>query len=81
MGISLKKVYLPADGNGDDSLPGVFPFTRHIMANGYRGRLWTMRQYAGFATVEETNRRYKYLYQQGNTGFQCRLSSADSGRI
>src|SRR5512136_1126919 len=68
-GSIVNKVYLPADGKGDDSLPGIYPCTRHIMANGYRGRLWTMRQYAGFATVEETNRRYKYLYQQGSTGF------------
>jgi methylmalonyl-CoA mutase N-terminal domain/subunit len=68
-GAIVKKVYLNTDGKGDDSLPGEYPFTRHIMPNGYRGRLWTMRQYAGFATVEETNRRYKYLYKQGNTGF------------
>ena len=50
-------------------LPGEFPYTRHIMPTGYRGRLWTMRQYAGFATVDETNKRYKYLYEQGQTGF------------
>jgi methylmalonyl-CoA mutase, N-terminal domain len=68
-GLQVKKVYIPEDGVVDKSLPGEYPFTRHIMSNGYRGRLWTMRQYAGFATVEETNRRYKYLYQQGNTGF------------
>jgi len=69
-GIAVQRIYGPADvGKGDQSLPGEFPFTRHIMPTGYRGRLWTMRQYAGFATVEETNRRYKYLYQHGNTGF------------
>jgi methylmalonyl-CoA mutase N-terminal domain/subunit len=68
-GSSVNRVYLSSDGKGDESLPGEYPFTRHIMPNGYRGRLWTMRQYAGFATVEETNRRYKYLYKQGNTGF------------
>ena len=68
-GIPVKRVYGPEEGNADTSLPGEFPFTRHIMPNGYRGRLWTMRQYAGFATVEETNRRYKYLYKQGKTGF------------
>ncbi|MFC1926635.1 methylmalonyl-CoA mutase, partial [Chloroflexota bacterium] len=50
-------------------LPGEYPFTRHIMPTGYRGRLWTMRQYAGFGTVEETNKRYKYLYEHGQTGF------------
>ncbi len=71
-GTVVKRVYTPSDLEGfkpDTSLPGEYPFTRHIMPNGYRGRLWTMRQYSGFATVEETNRRYKYLYEQGNTGF------------
>ncbi|MBN1189628.1 MAG: methylmalonyl-CoA mutase [Dehalococcoidales bacterium] len=68
-GSLVKRVYLPSDGTSDISLPGEYPFTRHIMPNGYRGKLWTMRQYAGFATVEETNQRYKYLYSQGNTGF------------
>ena len=71
-GAVVKRVYSPTDLAGfkqDTSLPGEYPFTRHVMPTGYRGRLWTMRQYAGFATVEETNRRYKYLYQHGNTGF------------
>ncbi|MBI4186800.1 MAG: methylmalonyl-CoA mutase [Chloroflexi bacterium] len=71
-GTAVKRVYTTADleeFEKDDSLPGDYPFTRHIMPSGYRGRLWTMRQYAGFATVEETNRRYKYLFEQGNTGF------------
>ncbi len=71
-GTVVKRVYTPTDLEGfkqDTSLPGEYPFTRHIMPTGYRSRLWTMRQYAGFATVEETNRRYKYLYEQGNTGF------------
>jgi len=71
-GTVVKRVYTADDLNKtrqDTSLPGEYPFTRHIMPAGYRGRLWTMRQYAGFATVEETNRRYKYLYKQGNTGF------------
>ena len=49
--------------------PGSYPFTRHVQPTGYRGRLWTMRQYAGFGTVEETNQRYKYLFRQGTTGF------------
>jgi len=53
----------------DASLPGEYPFTRNIMSTGYRTRLWTMRQYSGYGTVEETNRRYKYLYKQGQTGF------------
>src|SRR5690242_1371497 len=48
--------------------PGAFPFTRGIRPNMYRGRLWTMRQYAGYATAEESNTRYKYLRSQGTTG-------------
>src|SRR5918992_1660984 len=48
--------------------PGQFPFTRGIRPNMYRGRLWTMRQYAGYATAEESNARYKYLLSQGTTG-------------
>jgi len=71
-GTIVNRVYTPADLEGlkeNISLPGEYPFTRHIMPTGYRGRLWTMRQYAGFGTVEETNERYKYLYKQGQTGF------------
>ena len=71
-GTVVKRVYTPDDLAGveqDNSSPGEYPFTRGLMPAGYRSRLWTMRQYAGFATVEETNRRYKYLYEQGNTGF------------
>ena len=71
-GIVVNRVYTSADLEGikeDIGLPGEYPFTRHIMPTGYRGRLWTMRQYAGFGTVEETNERYKYLYRQGQTGF------------
>lgn len=49
-------------------LPGEFPYTRGVQRNMYRGRLWTMRQYAGFATAEESNERYKYLLSQGQTG-------------
>lgn len=48
--------------------PGSYPFTRGIYKNMYRGRLWTMRQYAGFGTAEETNKRYRYLLEQGQTG-------------
>ncbi len=72
-GFVVNRVYTPADLAGfnqeDIGLPGEYPFTRHIMPSGYRSRLWTMRQYAGFGTVEETNERYKYLYEQGQTGF------------
>jgi len=68
-GIPLKPLYtrddLPARA---DELPGQFPYTRGIHPSGYRGRLWTMRQFSGFATAEETNRRYKYLLANGQTG-------------
>ena len=72
--IEVNEVYTHKDLldlDPEDSLgrPGEFPFTRGPYSNMYRGKLWTMRQYAGFATVEETNRHYKYLYQEGNTGF------------
>src|SRR5258708_1554250 len=49
-------------------LPGEFPYTRGIYTYMYRSRLWTMRQYAGFGTAEESNRRYRYLLSQGTTG-------------
>jgi len=52
----------------DLGFPGEFPFTRGVQPTMYRGRFWTMRQYAGFATPEETNKRYKYLLEQGQTG-------------
>lgn len=72
-GIVVNRVYTPADlkecKHDDIGVPGEYPYTRHIMPTGYRSKLWTMRQYAGFATVEETNKRYKYLYEQGQTGF------------
>jgi methylmalonyl-CoA mutase N-terminal domain/subunit len=72
-GTVVNRVYTPSDlgelRQEEIGLPGEYPFTRHIMPTGYRGRLWTMRQYAGFATVDETNKRYKYLYEQGQTGF------------
>lgn len=52
----------------DIGLPGEYPFTRGVQPTMYRGRLWTMRQYAGFATAEESNKRYKYLIEQGSMG-------------
>ncbi len=58
----------PLDYDKDLNSPGDFPFTRGIYSNMYRGRLWTMRQYAGYATAEESNARYKYLLAQGTTG-------------
>src|SRR6187399_2612084 len=50
------------------SLPGEFPYTRGIQSSGYRSRLWTMRQYAGYGSADETNRRFKYLLENGQTG-------------
>jgi methylmalonyl-CoA mutase N-terminal domain/subunit len=72
-GIELKDLYTPEDIRGLDhdrdlGRPGEFPFTRGVYPTMYRGRLWTMRQFAGFGTAEETNRRYRYLLAQGNTG-------------
>src|SRR5438876_5862213 len=58
----------PLQDNRDLGDPGEFPYTRGIQRNMYRGRLWTMRQYAGYATAEESNARYKYLLSQGTTG-------------
>lgn len=58
----------PLDYQNDLGAPGEFPFTRGIYPNMYRGRFWTMRQYAGYATAEESNARYKYLLAQGTTG-------------
>ncbi|MCJ7664255.1 MAG: methylmalonyl-CoA mutase family protein [Desulfobacterales bacterium] len=71
--IVLKRVYTPLDREGLDyvkasGLPGEYPFTRGVQPTMYRGKYWTMRQYAGFATAEETNQRYKYLLNQGQTG-------------
>lgn len=65
-GIEIKQVYTTSPEQKE--LPGVFPFTRGIQKDMYRGRLWTMRQYAGFSTAEESNKRYLYLLQQGTTG-------------
>jgi methylmalonyl-CoA mutase, N-terminal domain len=71
--ISVHPLYTPADLEGWDydrdlNYPGQFPFTRGVQATMYRGRLWTMRQYAGMGDAEESNRRYKYLLGQGTTG-------------
>ncbi len=69
----INRVYTPLDQKDFDyvkqlGLPGEFPFTRGVQPTMYRGRLWTMRQYAGFGTAEESNKRYKYLLEQGQTG-------------
>jgi methylmalonyl-CoA mutase N-terminal domain/subunit len=68
-GIPLQPLYTSADvSRREEELPGQFPYTRGIHPSGYRGRLWTMRQFSGFATAAETNRRYKYLLASGQTG-------------
>ncbi|NNG66107.1 acyl-CoA mutase large subunit family protein [Caldanaerobacter subterraneus] len=72
-GIEIKRLYTPLDLEEFDyneklGFPGEYPFTRGIQPTMYRGRFWTMRQYAGFATAEESNKRYKYLLEQGQTG-------------
>ncbi len=65
-GIEIKEVYTRCEPMTE--LPGLFPFTRGVRKDMYRGRLWTMRQYAGFSTAEESNKRYHYLLGQGTTG-------------
>jgi methylmalonyl-CoA mutase N-terminal domain/subunit len=68
-GIEVKPVYTARDAEGlDPGLPGAFPFTRGPYEDMYRGRPWTIRQYAGFASAEETNERFRYLLEQGQTG-------------
>ena len=72
-GIEVRDLYTPADTAGLDETadlgrPGEYPFTRGVQPTMYRGRLWTMRQYAGFASAAETNRRFHYLLEQGQTG-------------
>jgi len=72
-GLPMEAVVTPADLNGSDAerdlnYPGQFPFTRGVYPTMYRGRLWTMRQYAGFGSAAESNRRYRYLLEKGQTG-------------
>jgi methylmalonyl-CoA mutase N-terminal domain/subunit len=72
-GIPIKRLYTPLDNKETDYLsevgfPGEYPFTRGVQPTMYRGRHWTMRQYAGFASAEDSNRRYKFLLEQGQTG-------------
>jgi methylmalonyl-CoA mutase N-terminal domain/subunit len=68
-GIEIKQVYTAADlPKATDEQPGTYPFTRGVQPDMYRGKLWTMRQYAGFSTAEESNKRYHYLLSQGVNG-------------
>ena len=71
--IPIRSFYTAADLKGWDQerevgYPGEYPFTRGVQATMYRGRLWTMRQYAGMGDAEESNKRYKYLLANGTTG-------------
>ncbi|MCB0257401.1 MAG: methylmalonyl-CoA mutase, partial [Anaerolineae bacterium] len=70
---SVERLYTPADLADNDylrdiSFPGEYPYTRGVHATMHRGRLWTMRMFAGFGTAEETNARFRYLLSQGQTG-------------
>src|SRR6266545_5396359 len=68
-GIEVKPVYTHEDVEGPElELPGEFPFTRGPYADMYRGRPWTIRQYAGFGSAEETNERFRYLLDHGQHG-------------
>jgi len=73
-GMEMSRLYTPADMDesfdyaSELGFPGEYPFTRGVQPTMYRGRFWTMRQYAGFGTARETNRRYRYLLEQGQTG-------------
>ena len=74
-GLTIDPLYAPADAAGDSDetgrgigYPGEFPYTRGVQPNMYRGRIWTMRQYSGYATAADTNRRFRYLLEQGQTG-------------
>ena len=72
-GIPVERVYVPShveelDYDRDLGLPGEYPFTRGVQPTMYRGQFWTMRQYAGFGSAEDTNRRYRYLLDHGQTG-------------
>jgi methylmalonyl-CoA mutase N-terminal domain/subunit len=79
-GIPLDRAYTPTDVEVDYledlGFPGQYPFTRGVQPTMYRGRLWTMRQYAGYATAEASNARYKYLLEQGQTGLSVAFDLA-----
>ena len=74
-GLTIDPLYAPDDAAGDSDetgrgigYPGEYPYTRGVQPNMYRGRIWTMRQYSGYATAADTNRRFRYLLEQGQTG-------------
>ncbi len=72
-GIEIPQVATADMARNDPGSPGEYPFTRGIFPNGYRGRLWTIRQYSGFGSAEETNQRYRFLLQRGQTGLSVAL--------
>jgi len=79
-GIPIKPLYTPLDIKDKDYLndigfPGQPPFTRGVYPNMYRGRFWTMRLFSGHGTPEETNKRWKFLYEHGETGFSAAVDS------
>ena len=85
-GIPVNRVYTPLDMADFDylqklGLPGQYPYTRGVQPTMYRGRFWTMRQYAGFGTAEETNERYHYLLKSGQTGLSRGLRPAHPDRL
>ncbi len=76
IGLVHKNLYTPLDLEGFDyerdlGFPGEYPYTRGVQPTMYRGKLWTMRMYAGFATAEESNKRYRYLIANGGSGLSC----------
>ena len=72
-GIELDPLYSENKPHGELGMPGEYPFTRGVQPTMYRGRLWTMRQYSGFGTASETNQRYRWLLEQGQTGISVAL--------
>jgi methylmalonyl-CoA mutase N-terminal domain/subunit len=77
-GIPVNRLYTPLDSAERDyakelGFPGTYPFTRGVQPTLYRGRFWTMRQYSGFATAKETNERFRFLLEQGQTGLSVAL--------
>jgi methylmalonyl-CoA mutase N-terminal domain/subunit len=73
-GIEIPEVVTPdMVRSTDPGMPGEYPFTRGIFPNGYRGRLWTIRQYSGFGSAEDTNERYRFLLDGGQTGLSVAL--------
>jgi len=78
-GIPIKRLYTPLDVKGDYfekvNFPGQPPYTRGVYPNMYRGKLWTMRLFSGHGTPEETNKRWKYLYENGETGFSAAVDA------